>query len=239
MTRIRTMLGIALAAFLATHPRPAGAGTAAKIPPASPVQGVHNAPSPASPPSILSTHIRMLDQARIHSLYAKGDFKSFITSIDSFLLMGPPPRLEDSVFIAKHLAVIYSANPATQDLSRAYLNTLMEILPISKVLDLFVAGEREQLFGKIQRDYATGATGNTGLSEFESSRYALDKMTVTQPEEAAPVPKETAKPLLSKGPSPKYFWVAGGVTLAAVAGYYFIQSQYENKPEERVIIVSQ
>jgi hypothetical protein len=209
-----------LLSLLLSHPETAGANP--------------KEPLPAGP--------RILDKGRIHALYLQGDFRSVIAATDSFMLGGKPYSRADSVFIAKHLAVVYTANPATRELGREYMFTLLALLPTAMILDMFVSDEIDHIFGTVQEEYAQKrqALGNAPPSNLESSRYAVDKLDGTDPDPAGTAEqKPVAKPLLSKGPSPVFFWVAGGVTLAAVAGYYFLQSQSENKPEDRVIIVSQ
>lgn len=199
----------------------------------------------ANPKEPLSPAPRVLDKAGVHALYLHGDFKAVIAVIDSFTTGGKPYPRADSIFIAKHLASVYAANPATQELGREYMYTLLALLPVAMILDMYVNDEIDHIFGNVQKEYVERqqSSGKAQPSELESSRYAIDKLARTDADADAAAPEplvqgDAAKPLHSKGPSPAFFWVAGGMTIAAVAGYYILQSQSEPKPQTTIIEVS-
>ncbi len=62
-----------------------------------------------------------LNQAKVHDLYNSGDFEPVIAVLEGFIQRNKTYSHSDSVFIAKHLAVVYSANPATREKGKYYI----------------------------------------------------------------------------------------------------------------------
>jgi hypothetical protein len=54
--------------------------------------------------------------------------------------------LEDSIFIVKHLTVVYMANPATREKGKGYVFRLLELMPSVKIVDMFVSDEIDGIF---------------------------------------------------------------------------------------------
>jgi hypothetical protein len=177
-----------------------------------------------------------LEQNRIHSVYNEGDFDRAVALIDSFTSANKVYDREDSIFIAKHLAVIYTANPATRELGKRYMFLLLDILPSAKIVDMFVSDEIDRVFDKVKEEFLARqrSLGRAQTSQDESNTYAMDKMTVKQ---NAP-PKAMAEPAVkSAGSSHPFYWVAGGVALVGVAGaaYYFMSQ--DNKPVDKTYVL--
>ena len=59
-----------------------------------------------------------LNQKDIHAAYNEGDFDKVTALIDGFTKANKTYGRADSIFIAKHLAVVYSANPQTREKGR-------------------------------------------------------------------------------------------------------------------------
>lgn len=159
----------------------------------------------------------VLDQKRIHAIYGEGDFERVIAAIDSFTHANTTYSLDDSVFIAKHLAVIYTANPATREKGKSYMFRLLTLLPSAKIVDMFVSDEIDHIFEKVREEYTVRQEqlGQDKPTHQESSRYANDKMTMqarNDPETADPPRERTG---IAAHP---YYWIAGGVTVIAVTG---------------------
>src|SRR5258706_13380272 len=83
----------------------------------------------------LPTKILELDQKKVHGVYSEGDFDLVVSMIDVFTRSNPTCSKSDSVFIAKHLAVIYTANPATREMGKNYMFKLLDLLPSAKIVD--------------------------------------------------------------------------------------------------------
>src|SRR4051812_39482680 len=89
-----------------------------------------------------------LDQKKIHNDYNDGNFETVTNSLEGFMRRNKTFSHGDSVFIAKHLAVVYSANPATREKGKYYMNRLLELLPSAKLVDMYVSDEIDRIFEK-------------------------------------------------------------------------------------------
>lgn len=162
--------------------------------------------------------LRKLEQEKIHFIYTDGDFDLVVAMIDTFARENPVHSKDDSVFIAKHLAVIYTANPATRERGKNHMFRLLDLLPSAKIVDMFVSDEIDHIFEKIREEYKVRQqmAGKGTPSQLESNRYASERMTVESDRDTSSSrPAELAKKSRS---SHTLFWVAGGTALAVGAG---------------------
>ena len=185
---------------------------------------------PASPP-------QSLDQKAIHLAYIEGEFESVVNAIESFTKANRTYSRSDSVFIAKHLAVIYTANPDTREKGKNYMFRLLDLLPSAKIVDMFVSDEIDRIFEKVREEYVVRqeSLGFGAPTKLESNRYAIEKLSAKDPLKAGQNPSSTPKPAAGrkKGISPGMYWIAGGAALAAIGGtlVYLLQDE---KPADRV-----
>ena len=180
-------------------------------------------PKPKSPDPIRI--VTTLDQQKVHNVYREGEFDVVVALIDSFTAANPTYSKDDSVFIAKHLAVIYSANPNTRELGKHHMFRLLELLPSAKIVDMFVSDEIDHIFEKVREEYVVRQQmlGQDKPTHMESNQYATDKMTMQ--EKTGPKTGKAPEREVKKGSSHAFYWIAGGVTLFATTGaaYYFLQ----------------
>lgn len=185
--------------------------------------------SQAVPPSPETS----LNQKRIHHVYAEGDFDGVIAAIDSFTQANKTFSHADSVFIAKHLAVIYTANPKTREKGKNYMFRLLNLLPSARIVDMFVSDEIDHIFEKVREEYVVrqASLGQDAPTNLESNRYAADKLGMNAAHGTAPDSEPAA--MRKKGIPHSFYWVAGGVALAAVGGaaIYLLQPE---KPADRI-----
>ncbi len=109
--------------------------------------------APNSIPPATSIAKQQLDQAKVHDLYNAGDFDPVIAVLEGFIQTHKAYGLSDSIFIAKHLAVVYSANPATREKGKYYMFKLLELLPSAKLIDMFVSDEVDRIFDKVREEF--------------------------------------------------------------------------------------
>jgi hypothetical protein len=170
----------------------------------------------------LSQATGKLDQDRVHGFYNDGDFDHVVAIIDSFTHVNKTYSLSDSVFIAKHLSVVYTANPATREKGKGYMFRLLDLMPSAKIVDMFVSDEIDRIFDKVREEYVVRERnlGKSSRTAFESDQYASGKMIV----HATPEKKSSAH---------ASYWLAGGVAFVAITGatYYFLSS---NTPKDKV-----
>lgn len=95
-----------------------------------------------------------LNRIAIHYKYSDGDFPSVLSAIDSFTTTHKKYDRQDSAFIAKHLAVVYSANPDTREKGKYYMIRLLEADPNADLVDMYVSDEIDGIFSKVKKEYA-------------------------------------------------------------------------------------
>jgi hypothetical protein len=180
--------------------------------------------------------LQSLDQKKIHASYTNGDFEEVIGSLDAFTHTGKPYNRGDSIFIAKYLAVIYTANPATREKGKGYMFRLLDLQPSAKIVDMFVSDEIHQIFERVKEEHEVRneSSQKTPLPELESNRYATPNPGQMKTPEPKTMPLPTSKVKAKKESSSAVFWIAGGVTIAAVTAYYFLQPK---KPVDKNYVV--
>lgn len=94
-----------------------------------------------------------LDQKKVHEIYNEGDFEVVITILEDFMARNPAFSFSDSIFVAKHLAVVYCASASTREKGRYYIMRLLELVPTAKLIDMYVSEEVDRIFDKTKEEY--------------------------------------------------------------------------------------
>lgn len=154
-----------------------------------------------------SAAAKELNQIAIHYKYNDGDFPGVINDIEAFTKANKKYDRKDSVFIAKHLAVVYTANPDTRERGKYYMYQLLELVPSAELVDMYVSDEIDKIFAKVKDEYQTR----------HKEQLAAEAQA-----------KEPERQPLWKNP-----WVwTGGAVAAGVAGYLTYEAVSAN-PKER------
>lgn len=178
-----------------------------------------------------------LDQKLIHSDYNEGNFEKVTATLERFMSHNKTYSQEDSVFIAKHLAVVYSANPETREKGKYYMYRLLNLLPSAKLIDMYVSDEIDRIFDKVREEF---------LSRQKS--FGVDASQITMPSKSpsdknvspAEAPKQAAAKAFPSPSKPQtaiekshtgYFIVGGAALIAASVTSYFIFSDSPKKTE--------
>jgi hypothetical protein len=211
--------------------------------PAKPAAAAAAAPAAANGSS--------LDQKAIHEAYNEGDFEKVTNLIESFNKANKTYSRADSVFIAKHLAVVYSANPQTREKGRYYMYRLLEMMPSAELVDMFVSDEIDRIFEKVRKEFLARQKGfgvdstQISMPEKASTGSAAAGSTATASASARPAQQGPSKEFLEAEQKDKQpfwkrnaFWIAGGVGLA-VAGTaaYFIYASGDDTPQTHTITI--
>lgn len=96
-----------------------------------------------------------LDQAAIHSLYTEGEFEKAEANLLAFQKNHRAYSRSDSLFIAKHLSVIYSANPDTREKGKYHMYQLLTLDPKAKLVDMIISDEIDRIFTKVKEEFET------------------------------------------------------------------------------------
>jgi hypothetical protein len=180
----------------------------------------------------------LLDQKRIHRDYNEGNFENVIADIEGFQKSNPTYPASDSVFIAKHLAVVYSANPDTREKGKYYMFRLLEMLPSAKLVDMYVSDEIDRIFEKVREEYVSRQKGFgvDAIGTVPDRAPVNDRETETAASYPAPAPAASARPSKTEEGSRgrKAVWIASGVAAATVglAAVYFLASSGSAKEDK-------
>ena len=75
-----------------------------------------------------------VDSAKVHKLYLDGDFDEAIVLLENNLKDTRQYRHEDSVFIFKHLGVMYAAQYETREKGKYFMHRLLMVEPTAKIM---------------------------------------------------------------------------------------------------------
>lgn len=89
----------------------------------------------------------------LHGLYRDGEFDSLLQAMKAYPDRHPKMNFEDSLFLAKHYAVIFAATPATYERSRYYMRQMLEIDPHSDFVGMFATENVDRLFENVRKEY--------------------------------------------------------------------------------------
>jgi hypothetical protein len=167
-----------------------------------------------------------VDSAKIHSLYLEGEFDTAIAMLEANLKETRQYRHDDSVFIFKHLGVMYAAQYDTREKGKYYMNRLLSVEPTAKIVDMYASDMIYMIFRNIQ-------------DEFEQNRLFMGMQGQNRPRndslaEAKPK-KDSVKAnpqLAASHSSGGAKWIWGGAAVATVAagvGAYFLMNEQQPK----------
>lgn len=144
-----------------------------------------------------------LDTAGIRKLYLDGDFDEAIELLTASYKEKRFLNHNDSVFIFKHLGVMYAANYETREKGKYFMHQLLFIEPTAKIMDMYASDMIYMIFKNIQ-------------DEFISSRSKPEGVTV---------PTKEDKIGKSKNPNyAKYVWMGVGAVLVGGSAVYLLLS---------------
>ncbi len=164
-----------------------------------------------------------LDRERIHADYNDGDFEAVASALESFMQRNKTCSHDDSVFIAKHLSVVYSANPAMREKGKYYMYRLLDLVPSAKLVDMFVSDEIDRIFEKVREEYYVRKGGPVP----EVKPAEPNNVAVAEEEKFPPVtPTSPAEKPKSSSTLKILAWTGAGVVVvgAGVTTYLLLQS---------------
>jgi hypothetical protein len=199
------------------------------------------APAAAAPAAAPGS---FLDQKAVHAAYNEGDFEKVTNLLEAYNKANKTYSRADSIFVAKHLAVVYSANPQTREKGKYYMYRMLEMMPSAELVDMFVSDEIDRIFEKVRKEFVARQKG-----------FGVDSAQISTPEKpstgsAANAERAAAQPA---GPSQDYLeasgtgkesfwkrngmWVAGGVGLAVAATVAYFIATSDEAPADRTIVI--
>jgi hypothetical protein len=180
-----------------------------------------------------------LDQEAIHNTYNEGDFDAVIKLTEAFTKGNGGFTRSDSVFVFKHLAVVYTANPKTREKGKFYMYRLLEMLPSAELVDMYVSDEVDRIFDKVRKEF-----------KMSQKNFGVDTALISLPEKqsaarspaAAAAPASAPQPAKAEsgktGTNRVWFWVAGGAVVAGAGIATVLLMQSDDAPEGKTYVIS-
>jgi len=167
-----------------------------------------------------------LDTAKVRALYVDGDFDIAIDQIETSLRTRSGFSREDSVFMFKHLGVMYAAKYETREKGKRYMLRLLEVEPTARILDMYASDMIYMIFKNIQ-------------DEFEASRRTLTRSDSTLGEGPEKGQKEkpasqAMTPDQNRKTNSSFVWVGATVAVAAAAAGTWYILAFEPKVESKI-----
>jgi hypothetical protein len=183
---------------------------------AAPAQG--SAAASASP---------RVDSSRVHRLYLDGEFDAAIAILEDNLKETRQYRHEDSVFIFKHLGVMYAAQYETREKGKYYMHKLLSVEPTVRIMDMYASDMIYMIFKNIQEEFEQNRELRSDMPRHAANAANADSMPARQTGPVAEDPPPRRDRTGEEHPSGKNAWVWTGAAVAAVAvgvGAYFLMS---------------
>ena len=117
-------------------------------------------PVPATSKDSAQAPAAGIDQKAIHDEYVNGNFETVIARITAFLKENPEHSRADSLFIARHLAVVHAADPKTVEAGKYWMYRLILLSPTADLSGMYVSEEIERMFERVKKETQLRSGGN-------------------------------------------------------------------------------
>jgi hypothetical protein len=161
------------------------------------------------------------DSNQVRTLYQDGDFDKAIAILEAALKGGNVVSHGDSVFVFKHLGVMYAANDNSRERGKYYMFQLLTIEPTARIMDMYASDMIYMIFRNIQEEYATSHQKYVRAEKNLAGNQALNAKTPPPKGNAPPdAPRPGPKAAAKTGHLKTYLWmgaaaamIGAGVTL--------------------------
>jgi hypothetical protein len=150
-----------------------------------------------------SSHANV-DTVGVHKLYMDGEFEPAIAQLEGYLHAKERLSHGDSVFIFKHLGVMYAATYETREKGKYYMHQLLMTEPTAKIMDMYASDMIYMIFKNIQDEFETNRARMTGESN--------------QPQ---PTPNPAPSP---KSNTHLVVWIAAATVAVGVGAFFLINA---------------
>lgn len=174
-----------------------------------------------------------VDSAKVHALYLEGEFEEAIPILEANLKQTRQYRREDSVFMFKHLGVMYAARNETRERGKYYLHRLLTVEPTAKIMDMYASDMIYTIFQNIQEEFAS-TRKFLGLQH--QTRAGIDSLSAPSDPKAEKDSVRKSPEATTKHSSGGKAWAWSGaavVTVAAGVGAYFLITEQQPKTVRR------
>lgn len=101
--------------------------------------------------------VAKLDQKAVHDEYVNGNFEIVVEKITAFQKENPRHSRDDSIFIARHLAVVHAADPKSVEAGKYWMDRLILLSPAADLSGMYVSEEIDRLFARVKQEARVGS----------------------------------------------------------------------------------
>lgn len=175
-----------------------------------PTSALKQTPEPKSAP---------IDTAAVRRYYMDGDFEPAIDLLETAMRYKTGFSREDTIFIFKHLGVMYVANYETREKGKRYMRRLLEVEPTARILDMYASDMIYMIFKNIKDEFDASMQGR--LRPYSVAGNGQGTPRRDQQEASGSAKKKS---------SSAYLWLgatAALITAAGAATYYYFSDAPE------------
>ncbi len=178
-----------------------------------------------------------LDREKVQKLYLDGDFDKAIEVLEEFRKTNKKHSRDDSVFIFKHLGVMYAADPANRERGKYFMYQLLNVEPTAKIMDMYASDMIYMIFRNVVEEYQTSAGNSAGDGNQPAHPASLAGDTLSSPGHPVDAhnPSISATPTESNSRRKIWYWAAGGAGLAGATGLFLYLAQDDPDPKVQVL----
>jgi hypothetical protein len=167
-----------------------------------------------------------MDSSQVRNLYQNGDFEPAIRILEDALGSGKVRNHHDSIFVYKHLGVMYAASEHTRERGKYYMLQLLTIEPTARIMDMYASDMIYMIFRNIQEEFS--------LSHRQMSAPAKDPARPDQPDRPGRTrPASTAKPPVESGHGKTIAWVGAAALAVGTGVTLYVLSNSEPSPTRK------
>jgi hypothetical protein len=163
-----------------------------------------------------------VDTSKVHRLYMDGEFDPAIALLEDYLKEPRQYGHNDSVFIFKHLGVMYAARYETREKGKYYMHRLLEVEPTARIMDMYASDMIYMIFKNIQEEYMQNNPSTAYAADDSKPRRSPRRAPEREPE---PRPERGTAKFEEKSSGKKWIWAgAAALTVAAGVGAYVLMN---------------
>ncbi len=186
---------------------------------------------------ITKVNVAQLDTVAMHAVYLDGDFDK-ATQVLEGALKQKNLQHGDSVFIFKHLGVMYAAREETREKGKYFMYKLITAEPLTNILDMYASDMIYMIFKNIKDEFEANRT-RLERAELHMGKAGKGNGSTVSPDDSTDSSrnnKDKFKKQQLKSHS-AYFWIGGaGIAAAMVSVGYLVYIHVAEKPSPSKII---
>jgi hypothetical protein len=192
---------------------------------------------------IVQAKAAKLDTAAAHAIYTDGDFDEVIAKLEPYLTQKLPMSRAESLFVFKHLGVIFSKDAASREKGKYCFRKLFDLNPEAQILDMYATDDIYAVFRLVRDEWALShpeyAAANATASTNSTAAANPSISSTSAPIGSRPAGRDERAATTHSGSKDQWkMWsIAGGAALVtAGVATWFLVSQPDEKTKTTFVI---